>query len=151
MEMDEFTDALEKVRSTAADIIALETESLNAMQAAKKGDEEEEEEDGEEGEEECEGHEEGDVGYTTTTRHAGGRANTTAAPRRLNTRGTGSTATTAPPLYQLMNYPECPQEQETVPQSGPRMRKKRNRVSLREQMGTAGLAPQNCPWQSEDQ
>ncbi|VDK20856.1 unnamed protein product [Taenia asiatica] len=152
MEMDEFTDALEKVRSTAADIMALETESLNALQAAKKGDEEEEEgEDGEEEEDECEGHEEGDVGYTATTRRAGGRTNTTTAPRRLNTRGTGNTASTALPLYQLMNYPECPAEQETTPQSRPRIRKNKNRISLREQMEAAGLAPQDCPCHSEGQ
>ncbi|EUB59866.1 Tubulin alpha-3 chain [Echinococcus granulosus] len=157
MEMEEFTDALEKVRNTAADIIALETESLNAMQAARKDDDDEEGEEGEEGqdeEEECEGHEGGDVGYTPTARRAAARTNTTASivtPRRLNMRGTRNTATTAPPLYQLMNYPECPVEQETTLQSRPRMRKNKNKISLGEQIGAGSLAPQDCPCHSEGQ
>lgn len=54
MEMEEFTDAVEKVRSIAADIRSLEAESMDLMRSRKMGDHTVEREEAEKGQRDVE-------------------------------------------------------------------------------------------------
>ena len=155
--MEEFTDALEKVRAISADIMALEAESLNAIRCGRKGDDEKEEFEEEEeggGEEEGAGDHEEAENYCAGGMRRGDRRNNTAStatPRRLQTRGTGSSISYAPPLYTLMNYPECPREPEPAASSRPRLGRKKDRTSLREQMEASCMGIQDCECDPEDE
>ncbi|VDD75017.1 unnamed protein product [Mesocestoides corti] len=121
MEMDEFNDALEKIRTTASDIAALEAEGVSKKQKE-------------------------DDATTTVPRKLGGSVSKTdtsnsAGPRRLITRGTGNNSAPEPPIHQLMNYQECPIWLEKSGRTRPRLRKGKDRTPLKDQLGDIYLTP----------
>lgn len=155
MEMEEFTEALEKLRSIAADIKALEKESLKLVRSHKKHDdkeedeeckieEEEEEDDDDKGEEDCEETCKGDA-------KALGKKQTPYEPRRLTKRGAGYPGSNQIPLYQVMNYQLCPKQEREQPSDlcRPRLRRNKDRTSLKEQIEASEKRLQNAERQKE--
>ncbi len=143
MEMEEFTDALEKVRTIAERIAALEAEGLG-----KPVDDEDEDYDtagmSSAAPEGGVSNNRMDSSKRSLTQSAS--SSSAATPRRLATRGAGmNPGSTAAPIYQLMNYKERPKEEDFVPAARPKPRlragEKKNRQSLRDQLGGLSLTP----------
>ncbi|VDO02410.1 unnamed protein product [Rodentolepis nana] len=87
MEMEEFTDAVEKVRSIGADIRTLETESMDVMRSRKMGDH-------------TDGEEEGQMSKE-------GKAQMPVKPRRLLMREASYQNSNSVPPYLLMSNQNC--------------------------------------------
>ncbi|KAM7536196.1 hypothetical protein Aperf_G00000094122 [Anoplocephala perfoliata] len=127
MEMGEFTEALEKVRSIAADIRTLENESLKLARSYKKDDKE-----GDEQEFEIDEGEEKRSEIDKRKAAARGKKQTAYAPGRLINRCTRYSGSDQIPLCHLMNYRQCPEEEPDTFRSRPRRNK--DRTSLKEQV-----------------